>query len=182
MLFHASAEKSDPTCETPNAISKPNAPDAAVTEGMNDFSQSAPGSIGLRIVQRPQTAEIRVNRRGIASEKNSGQNQRGQRQRLCRSENILNQFPKLQSARVEQRQKNNQEQRDQLLHGKTDRIFLGERDGRNRSKCSEKSPATPRPESAQSPPPPRRSFRSESPGNSVQPYRNPHSGEYASRR
>ena len=45
MLFHASAEKSDPTCETPNAISRPNAPDAAVTDGMNDFSQSAPGSI-----------------------------------------------------------------------------------------------------------------------------------------
>ena len=45
MLFQASAEKSDPTCETPNAISKPKKPDAAVTEGINDFSQSAPGSI-----------------------------------------------------------------------------------------------------------------------------------------
>ena len=45
MLFQASAEKSDPTCETPNAMSKPKVPDAAVTEGMNDFIQVAPGSM-----------------------------------------------------------------------------------------------------------------------------------------
>src|SRR6202030_3436176 len=55
MLFQASAEKSDPTCETPKAINKPNAPDAAVTDGMNDFIQDAPGSMvcGSCSVQMP---------------------------------------------------------------------------------------------------------------------------------
>src|SRR3984957_7630779 len=46
MLFQASAENSDPTCATPNAINNPNAPLAAVMVGTKPRRKSAPGSIG----------------------------------------------------------------------------------------------------------------------------------------
>src|ERR1700676_3187828 len=54
MLFHASAENSDPTCATPNATNNPNAPLAAVTAGTMPRKKSAPGSITCapRIVQK----------------------------------------------------------------------------------------------------------------------------------
>src|SRR6202162_2519782 len=54
MLFQASAEKSDPTCATPNAINNPKAPLAAVMVGTKPRRKSAPGSIGSapRIAQK----------------------------------------------------------------------------------------------------------------------------------
>src|SRR5262249_28425472 len=45
MLFQASAEKSEPTCATHRAMSRPNVPAAAETDGIKDRSQSAPGSM-----------------------------------------------------------------------------------------------------------------------------------------
>src|SRR5580704_19274223 len=46
MLFHASAENSEPTCATPKATSNPNHPEAADTVGSKLFRKFAPGSIG----------------------------------------------------------------------------------------------------------------------------------------
>src|SRR6202030_133573 len=53
MLFQASAENSDPTCATPNATNNPNAPLAAVIFGTKPRRKSAPGSIG----SAPRTAQ-----------------------------------------------------------------------------------------------------------------------------
>ena len=53
MLFHASAEKSEPTCATPKATNSPNHPLAAVTVGIRFFRKSAPGLMG----KAPRTAQ-----------------------------------------------------------------------------------------------------------------------------
>ena len=63
MLFHASAEKSEPTCETPNATTSPKKPLAAVTVGNKPRKKLAPGSIGCapRTVQKfPKLSAIAV--------------------------------------------------------------------------------------------------------------------------
>ncbi len=54
ILFQASAENSEPTCATPKATNKPNAPLAAVMVGTMLLRKFAPGSMGcaLRIVQK----------------------------------------------------------------------------------------------------------------------------------
>ena len=60
MLFQASAENSEPTCETQSATKSPK-PVAAVTVGTNERRKFAPGSIGSapRTVQKwPKLSEI----------------------------------------------------------------------------------------------------------------------------
>src|SRR5258708_29040362 len=54
MLFQASAEKSEPTCETANATISPKKPLAAVRVGNQSLKKLAPGSIGTapRTVQK----------------------------------------------------------------------------------------------------------------------------------
>src|ERR1700732_3270695 len=54
MLFQASAENSEPTCETPSATNNPKKPLAAVTVGTSPCKNPAPGSIGCapRAVQK----------------------------------------------------------------------------------------------------------------------------------
>src|SRR5277367_844577 len=54
MLFQASAEKSEPTCATPNATSRPKNPLDAVTVGIQPRKKFAPGSMGSapRMVQK----------------------------------------------------------------------------------------------------------------------------------
>ena len=58
MLFQASAEKSDPTCATPNATIKPKNPLAAVTVGTIPRRKFAPGSIVSGATNGPQMGEI----------------------------------------------------------------------------------------------------------------------------
>src|SRR5467141_4084022 len=61
MLFQASAEKSEPTCATPQAAKSPNAPEAAVTVGTRPRRKLAPGSSDCapRMAQKwPKLSEI----------------------------------------------------------------------------------------------------------------------------
>src|ERR1700761_1578237 len=63
MLFQASAENKEPTCETQRATNKPNAPLAAVTVGTNERRKLAPGSMDCasRTAQKwPKLSEIAV--------------------------------------------------------------------------------------------------------------------------
>ena len=131
MLFQASAENSEPTCATPKATRRPNPPAAAVTAGTNAAQKIRARRDRLRVLHGPRMREIGRERSRIASKEHSQNDERDHSQRLRRGEDVLNQFSQAQSARVQSRQKHNQQQRDQLLQGKADRIFGGEPDGRD---------------------------------------------------
>src|SRR5438067_22368 len=79
----------------------------------------------------PEMRKVCGDRGGITSHKNAEKNQSRERERLGRGENILNEFAELQSARIREREEDNQQNRDELLPGKAQRILRRNLNGRN---------------------------------------------------
>jgi len=67
MLFQASAEKSEPTCATPNAIKRPKKPLAAVTVRNQAAQEIGAGFDRLRVAHRPKVRKIIGDGRVISS-------------------------------------------------------------------------------------------------------------------
>ena len=90
MLFQASAEKSEPTCATPNATKRPKRPTAAETAGIQRAQEIRAGLDRLRVLHGPEAARNwPACAAALRPRKMPSNDQRDQRQRLRRGENIL---------------------------------------------------------------------------------------------
>ena len=89
MLFQASAENSEPTCETPNATSSPKTPLAAVTVGNQPAQEIRARFNRLRVANRPEMRKIVGNRRVISAHKHAQQNQTQQAKASSREVKIF---------------------------------------------------------------------------------------------
>src|SRR5206468_8931589 len=78
--------------------------------------------------RRPEIREVDVEGVGVASDENAKHHQGEERQRFCRSEDILDESPKPQPARIYDSQKYDDCDRDQLLRRNADSIALREDD------------------------------------------------------
>ena len=117
----------------------PNAPAAAETDG--DQAPQQAGLDGGGVPHRPEPGKVCRDSGAVPAKQNAQQNQSDQGESLRRSKNILDVLAETQAARIGQREKYDQDNSNQLLRGKAQRVFGRKRDrgddprvGRNRGR------------------------------------------------
>ena len=115
MLFHASAENSEPTCTTARITSTFTSTIGPPTPTCTGCSELQPAFFQNSLQPAPKFA---AQRRGVAPHREGQQNQRRQRQRLGRGEDVLDQRAQLHAEDVHDGQKD--DDRDSGQVGRVD--------------------------------------------------------------